>query len=630
MITIDFETANYSYGSALDKRNSIVMVAWKEAQGPVKHFYGDIMKAKEFWLALSRHDLVCAFNCKFEMLWLKRLGCDVDKWNWHDPMLAEKILLGNVRLPMNLGDVSERYGWKGKDHLIDQLMKAGVCPSEMPQRRLIARCRRDVKTTYSLHRALTGKLLANKQVHLYRNRCDFAVVLAHIEAEGMILDHGRVAEEFKSLSVKLAILNVTLNTMTGGINMNSPDQKAHYLYGKLKFPEICDRRHKPMRNKPSKQFPNGRPKTDKDTLLWLSGKAETQEQKAFIHLSMKLSKASAAMSKNLQFFQGVCVEYEGKFHATFNQVVAATHRLTSSGLPLAFKMYDDKLKSVQFQNMPRDYKRLFKAPEGYKMVEVDAMQLEFRVAAFVGKDKQALKDIADPNFDAHIFSASEIFDVDYIELLAQYRGEAGEPLQKMAKATRQASKAHTFKPLYGGKRGTPGEEAYYRKFAERYSQLAATQENWLAEVAITGKLVTPWKMRFSWKTYTKPNGMMMDQRTHKPVAPQVSNYPVQNLATAEIVPIAIVALYRVCKTRDIDVKFVNTVHDSIICYVKDTPGNLQAFRHAAEWAFTTAVYEHLELFYNIEFTVPLGMEMVIGDHWSEGTETMYDHAKRKV
>ena len=122
---------------------------------------------------------------------------------------------------------------------------------------------------------------------------------------------------------------------------------------------------------------------------------------------------------------------------------------------------------------------------------------------------------------------------------------------------------------------------------------------------------------------------LLPARTHKPVAPQVCNYPVQNLATAEIVPIAIVALYKECKRRKIDVKFVNTIHDSVVCYVRDNPGNLLAFRHVAEWAFTTAVYEHLSLFYRIEFDVPLGMEMVTGDHWNEGTETVYDDVYRR-
>ena len=120
------------------------------------------------------------------------------------------------------------------------------------------------------------------------------------------------------------------------------------------------------------------------------------------------------------------------------------------------------------------------------------------------------------------------------------------------------------------------------------------------------------------------NGVAFNRKTHKPVGPQVYNYPVQNLATAEIVPIAIVSLYKRCKAWGLDVKFVNTIHDSVICYVKNDEETISRFRMSAEAAFTHDVYENLSMFYGIEFDVPLGMEMVIGDHWNTGTEYVYD------
>lgn len=623
MLFFDFETTNLSYGSALIPENRIVMVSWAEGGGTVMHHYGDIMRAGAFWDAIQRNKNLCAFNEKFEILWLKRLGFDVDEKQWHDPMLAEKVLQGNRQTTFNLGDVCGRYGFDTKDKMIDSMMKSGVCPSDMPQKRLIARCNRDVRTMRSLWRVQVAKLRERDQIHLYRNRCDFGVVLAHIEAEGMVLDANRVQAEYTTTALELALLQTQIDKITGGINMNSPDQKAHFLYGTLKFPLKKNNAGKPLLNKPSKQFPGGRPKTDKDTLIWLATKATTAKQKEFIALSVKRSKTSAALSKNLEFFKGVVDERGSVFHAQFNQTVAATHRLTSSGMPLLFKQYP-KPKSVQFQNMPRAYKRLFCAPDGYLAVEVDAMQLEFRVAAFLGQDEQALKDIADPNFDAHIFSASEIYDRQYTNLLSEFRGECGTELQKAAKALRQASKSHTFKPLYGGTYGTEGEMRYYRKFAERYKGLAAVQESWLADVMASGSLRTAWGMKFEWDVYVNSRGVAINKRTYKPVGPQVYNYPVQNLATAEIVPIAIVALYRRCKDEGIDVKFVNTVHDSVICYVRMDSVNVVRFREAAEWAFTDAVYEHLSLFYNVDFDVPLGMEMVAGNYWNEGIETVYD------
>ena len=619
MIFFDLETTNLSYGSALIPENRIVMVSWCVDDGPVKNFTGDILDAKDFWTDLHESDAACAFNCKFEALWMKRCGFDVDSLAWHDPMLAEKVLLGNIQLPMNQDAVCQRYGFDAKDVMIDTMMKNGICPSDMPQKRLRARCNRDVRTMRELHCKLIDRLKTRGQLHLYRNRCDFALVLSHIEANGMQLDSAVVDTHYQKYATLVAQLKGSLDQITGGINLNSPDQKAEFLYRKLKFPEKRGARGKPLRNKPSKAWPDGKPKTDKDTMLWLMGQAKTDEQREFVEKQMAYSKANAALSKNLDFFRGVCLEHGGKFHAQFNQTVAATHRLTSSGMPLAFACYDDKSKSVQFQNMPREFKGCFDAPEGYKIAEVDAMQLEFRVAAFLGQDTQAMADIADPDFDAHCRTASVMQEVDYHEFLSKYR--AGS---KQHKNWRQQGKPDTFKPLYGGTRGTPAQERYYKSFAERYAELVAVQETWLADVMRCGTLRTDWGMEFSWDVYVDRRGVAMNKKTFKPVGPQVYNYPVQNLATAEIVPIAIVALYRRCKELDIDVKFVNTIHDSIICYVRSDIGTIVRFREAAEWAFTTAVYEHLSMMYGMEFNVPLGMEMVIGDHWNQGTESVYD------
>ncbi len=619
VIYFDFETTNHRYGSALDERNRILMVSWAVNDGAVQTHRGDIMACNKFWQALRRCSIACAFHAKFEMLWLMRCGYNIDHKLWHDPMLGEKVLLGNLRERVNLDEVSQRYGLPAKDVMIDSMMKAGVCPSAMPQDRLAKRCETDVRNLRKLHKCILSRLHHNDQIHLYRNRCEFEVLLAHIEREGMQLDGIVVQAEYDSYVKTVAALSASLDALTGGINMNSPDQKAHFLYGKLKFKERKGPGGRCLRNKPSKQFPKGRPKTDKQTLAWLATQAATIKQKDFIRLSTAYSKAHAALSKNLEFFMGICREYGGKFFAQFSQIVAATHRLTSSGMPLPFKIFGGREKSVQFQNMPREFKKCFDAPDGYRIVELDFPQLEFRVAAFLGQDKQAMKDIRNPDFDAHIFSASKIYAVDYDALLKLYRsGNQG------AKEMRQNAKPHTFKPLYGGTKGTPGEEAYYKEFAARYQGIAAAQENWLSDVIRTGEHWTAWRMHFSWDTFIDKRGVIMDRRAMKPVGPQVYNYPVQNLATAEIVPIALVALYKRCQEEGLDVKFVNTVHDSVVCYVKIAGPHLHKFRQAAKWAFTTAVYEHLRTFYNIEFNVPLGVEITSGTHWGKGTVTIHD------
>ena len=624
IVTFDFETTNLDYGSALNPDNRILMVSWCVDDGPVKNFSGCIMDADEFWSDVGKADVLSAFHCKFEMHWFRRLGMAIDKWKWHDPMLAERVLQGNRHVPLNLGDTAARYGLDTKDPMIDSMMKAGVCPSDMPQKRLRARCNRDVRVTRELFAKQMLQLELDEQVHIYRTRVEFARVLTHMEANGMVLDKEKVLTAYSVAAFATAGLKAELDHITGGINLRSPDQLAKYLYETLKFPEKKGANKKPLRNKPSKQFPAGRPKTDKNTMAWLAKAATTDEQRKFIELRQAYGKANAALTKNLEFFKGVVDEQGGTFYAQFNQTVAATHRLSSSGIPQQFRQFA-KPKSVQLQNMPREFKKLFRAPdygdgEEWQIVEIDAAQLEFRVAAFCGQDKQAMEDIADPDFDAHCKSAAIMNGVAYRTFLDSYR--EGDPT---AKRLRQEAKADTFKPLYGGTRGTPEQERYYKAFNARYVDLYNQQESWVAEVAATGQLNLPWGMKFYWQASYNRQGVLMDNLTKRPIGPQVFNYPVQSLATAEMMPIAITKLYDMCVDSGLKIKFVNTIHDSVICYVRKA--ELEQFASACRVAFTVAVRDHLQMFYGIDFNVPLGCGFTPGDHWGVGEEITYDEVE---
>lgn len=616
MLTFDFETTNHDFGDATNPSNRIVMVAWREDCGKVFWHYGDIMEATQFWRALDRHHHLCAFNAKFEQKWLLRLGVDIHKHKWHDPMLHEKVLQANKPVKFNLDACCKRWKMASKDPLIDGLMKAGVCPSEMPRDRLAARCVRDVLTTHTLWEATERKLQREGQLHLARTRCDFQPVLAEMEMNGMLLDTARVTAERCNTLDRHAVAQKALTEMTGGINLRSPDQMAHYLYSTLKFKELTDARGRPRRNKPSKQFPDGRPKTDKITLNALASRdGLTAEQKKFIELRSEFGKVDSALSKNLDFFAGVCVERQGKFFGKFNQTVAATDRLTSSGMPIVFS--DGKKRSVQFQNMPRAFKKLFKAPKGYYIVEADAPQLEFRGAALVAQDKRAMQDILDPDFDAHCTSAAVMNNIDYVRFLTQFRDG-----DKTRKAQRQAAKPDTFKPLYGGTKGTPEQEAWYSEFQNRYAGVTRCQQDWLTQVEQTGCLTLPWGKKFYWQVGHNRNGLPVDKRTGRPVGPQVANYPIQSLATAEIVPISITYLHKRCKALKIRVQFINTIHDSVIAFVHED--DIAEFNEQCRMAFTVDTYRHLKKYYNVECNVPLGVEITYGQFWGEGKSIVYD------
>jgi DNA polymerase I-like protein with 3'-5' exonuclease and polymerase domains len=371
----------------------------------------------------------------------------------------------------------------------------------------------------------------------------------------------------------------------------------------LGFEEIMKRGGVPARTA------SGKRKTDKHTLEAL--KAKTPEQRAFRSLRGKLGKVNAALSKSLEFFLGVCAEYGGTFHAVFNQTTTATHRLSSSGHRTWIELFE-AFKQVQFQNMARIFKPLFRAKrKGWLMMEVDGSQLEFRVAAELGgPDPQALADILDPDFDAHLTSAAAMADIPYDELLKRYRDG-----DKQAKTLRTEAKSETFKPLYGGEFGTKKQMRWYKAFVERYKGISRHQKAWVQEVLRTHKLITPWGMRYYWPRAS------VSRSGYVNVKSSVYNYPVQALATAEIIPMAVVYLWHRLKDCD-QVEMVNTVHDSVILEVH--PDAIEFVRDEAIKAFGTDVYSYLAEVYGVEFQVPLGCGITIGEHWSEGDEENYN------
>ena len=93
----------------------------------------------------------------------------------------------------------------------------------------------------------------------------------------------------------------------------------------------------------------------------------------------------------------------------------------------------------------------------------------------------------------------------------------------------------------------------------------------------------------------------------------IYNYPVSGLATAEIIPIALVLFWHL--TRHLDITIVNTVHDSIISKVHKEA--TEEYKELSIYCFTTGVYKFLEEVYNYKFQVPLGCGLKLASHWGD-------------
>jgi len=590
-VVLDFETTNLEKGSALNEDNRIVLACWWDNATQTMHKqWGGELDMAELVAACSKADFIVGHNIAFEIQWLERCGYDIGSRPVFCTMVAEWVLAGNrpwgLMNSASLDACMARRCMPQKSHLVSHLIKSGVCPSDIPQGLLLKYCLKDVRLTRLLMQMQIEETEDTRLLPVMYTRMLATPVLADIETYGLHLDKDRVEETYERYMEEYIRVKAELDTLTGGINTNSNPQVAHFVYGELGFEEKKDRRGQPLRNKPSKQFPDGVPKVSDEVLTSL--RATTKPQKEFIRLKKEIAKLSSAISKNLSMFVGAVREQDAIVYIKLNQCTTMTHRLSSSGRRTYFKMFDD-WKGCQGQNLPRRFKRLFSARhDGWNMIEIDYAQLEFGVAGHLGRDATIRHEVR-TGYDVHTYTRDVINATDKKQI------------------DRTGAKRHTFKPLYGGQKGTKGEMAYYQAFAEKYHELKFTQDSWCIEVDTTKKLETEWGMIWYWPDAKFSDKGWLNYKTN------VYNTSIQSLATGEIVPTALVYLWHA--TRHMDLIICNTVHDSIEAEVPDE--ELEEYQKIAVECMTKELYNYLERVYNIEYSVDLAVGITIGDYWGE-------------
>lgn len=583
-LTFDFETTNIDHGSALNSDNKIILVSWAKGLGEVKYALAtDAVKFSEFLQDVSSASFLIAHHAKFELQWLAVLGFNLHDLLVWDTMIAEYVYAGNRSFVLSLEASCARHGIRAKTGFVPKAIKAGVCPASLPSRWVADYCIEDVTATRDLF--ISQKSKYKSLIPVIYTRCLLTPVLADIEKSGMHVDKESVIKEYRKVVEEEAAVLGELDKLTGGINPASPKQVAAFLYDELKFKDPAIGRGGKVRYK-MKARSASRPTIEKLVPV-------TDRQKKFIELKQKQAVIAAKLSKTIRpLYNCVTETTDHILYGTFNQCITVTQRLSSSG----------REYGVQFHNFPRKYKYLFTArdPENYVIVEADEAQLEFRGAVFLGQDRQGFADIKN-KIDVHSFTASIMHDCSY-----EYVYEHKDTLPEV-KEWRQSAKSDTFKPLYGGESGTDIQRKYYAAFRQKYKDITKTQESWKHTVLENKKLTTCTGLVFYWPDTTiSPSGYITNSTS-------ICNFPVQSLATADIVPVGLRLLWDAVAWEGLRVLFINTVHDSVI--VEAHKDDVSRFKELAEYCLNEGIIKYLKQIYNIDFNVPLEAEISGGSYW---------------
>ncbi len=337
-------------------------------------------------------------NLKYDLVVLIGAGIRMTGVSF-DTMVASYLLDAGERTH-NLDQLALRY----LDHTttkIDSLIGKGKNQKRMDEVSVVEvgpYAAEDADLPLQLHPLLSAKLAEQGLDKLNETvEVPLISILAEMEYLGVSVDVGRLAELSEQYGSKLQGLAAEIEEMAGHpLNIASPKQLRQLLFEELKLPV-------------SKKTKTG-PSTDASVL----------DELANLHPLPAKIVEYRQFSKLLNTYVNALPEMvhpkTGRVHASFNQVVAATGRLSSS--------------NPNLQNIPirtpegREIRSAFKAgPAGWKFLAADYSQIELRVLAHICGDPTLCKAFANDE-DIHALVASQVEGVELADVTSDMRRRA--------------------------------------------------------------------------------------------------------------------------------------------------------------------------------------------------------------
>ena len=336
-------------------------------------------------------------------------------------------------------------------------------------------------------------------------------------------------------------------------------------------------------------------KTDKHTIKFLVSQATDKGNDLAVEFLTKLTRLNALSTYLDSFVKGIqtWTRHDNILHSNFNQCITATGRLSSS--------------NPNFQNQP---KRGFPVRaavtsrfDGGQILEADFSGLEFRVAGELSRDPQIIMDIKSGT-DIHSQTASIINRCS---------------VESVSKDMRQAAKAYTFAPLYGGMgAGEPHHvQNYFKQFFEIYKGLGGYQKRLMDGVIRNGIVQTPSGRQYFWPGAKRLSSGRCTNAT------QVVNYPVQGFATGDLVPLACIRAQRLFREAKVKSLLILTVHDSIVvdCF-PDEQDTVCRLLSEAMVGITSEAHTR----WGYDSVLPLDIEISGGTNWLDQHQLSVDYA----
>jgi len=390
-------------------------------------------------------------------------------------------------------------------------------------------------------------------------------VLADMECAGVRVDRSKLLALSRDFDKRLNGIIKEIYSLAGEpVNINSPQQLSRVLFDTLKLP-------------PLKKTKTGY-STDTEVLQTLSLQHPLPKEILEYRTLTKLK------GTYIDVLPTLINPHSGRIHASFNQMVAATGRLSSS---------DPNLQNIPIRGEEgMKIREAFVPEDGYILVSSDYSQIELRVLAHISGD-QVLIDTFLRDEDIHSRVAREVFGV-----------AEGGVTQEM----RRTAKVINFGIIYGmSSYGLAKElgilqrdaQSYIDDYFVKHQGVSRYMSNVVEEARQNGFVRTLFgRIRYI------PEINNPDTNVRQLGERAAMNTPIQGTA-ADIIKIAMVNIHRKIKARGLSSQLIMQIHDELVFEVKEE--ELAVMEPLIKEGMEQAV----------SLAVPLKVSLGKGHNWAE-------------
>lgn len=407
------------------------------------------------------------------------------------------------------------------------------------------------------------------QYELYTKiECPLASVLSKMEMAGVKIDSDALRKSSEVISNEVSKIENRIYELAGEtFNIGSPKQLGEILFDKLAITE------KAKKTK-TKQYATGEEVLDK-----------LRDAHEIVPLILEYREMKKLLSTYIDALPQLVNKHTGKIHASFNQAVVATGRLSST---------NPNLQNIPVRTeMGREIRKVFiPSQPGNIFLSADYSQIELRLIAHFSGDEHFISAFKNGE-DIHRATAAKIFGVSLEEVTADQRRKAKSANFAISYGTTAFGLSQTL--------NIPRKEAQelIDSYFANYPKVKALMDSYIDMARNKGYVETMFNRRRYLPDINSQNATIRGVAERNAI-----NAPVQGSA-ADIIKIAMINIASKMEEQNLRSRMILQVHDELNFDV--FPDELEAMKKIVTEEMQNAV----------ALQVPLIAEMGIGQNWLE-------------